>query len=190
MIPFLGVPLLLLPIHLVFLEIVVHPTSALVYENDPGGAEDLMTQPPRGRASGLLRPKDWLRPILLGIGLTIGCLAVYLLDLRTGYTAEVARGMALATMLIGQMLLVLTERSTRLPVWKQSLTDNPRLIPILGGTVLMMLAMLYVPPLALAFRVAPPTLVHLTEAFAVAAICTLWLEPFKRVWVDSSKKSA
>ena len=72
-----------------------------------------MTQPPRGRASGLLRPKDWLRPLLLGIVLTVGCLAVYLIDLHNGYAVEVARGMALATMLTGQLLLVLTERSTR-----------------------------------------------------------------------------
>jgi Ca2+-transporting ATPase len=179
-IPFFGVPLLLLPIHLVWLELIVHPTSALVYENDPGGAEDLMTEPPRGRASALLRREDVLRPILLGATLTVGCLAVYLLDLANGFSADVARGMALATMLSGQMLLVLTERSTRIPLWKQSFTDNPRLIPILAGTVAMMLAMLYIPPLSVAFRVAPPTLAHLSEALVVAAFCTLWLEPLKR----------
>ncbi len=139
-----------------------------------------MTQPPRGRASSLLRRKDWLRPAFLGIALTIGCLAVYLLDLQHGYSVEVARGMALATMVIGQMLLVLTERSTRLPVWKQSLTDNPRLIPILAGTIVLILAVLYIPPFALAFRVAPPTPTHLAEALGVALLCTLWLEPFKR----------
>lgn len=179
-IPFFGLPLLLLPIHLVWLELIVHPTSALVYENDPGGAQDLMTQPPRGRAKNLLRPKDWIRPLFLGVALTAGCLGVYFFDLRSGLTVETARGMALATMLIGQMLLVLTERSTRLPVWRQSLTDNPRLIPILAGTLAMMLAMLYVPPFAVAFKVAPPAPVHLTEALAVAALCTLWLEPLKR----------
>ena len=179
-IPFFGVPLLLLPIHLVWLELIVHPTSALVYENDPAGASDLMTQPPRGRAGGLLRPKDWVRPILLGTVLTVGCLAVYLGDLQSGLGVEVSRGMALATMLAGQMLLVLTERSTQLPVWKQSFSDNRRLIPILAGTLAMMLAMLYVPPFALAFKVAPPTIAHLAEAAGVAALCTLWLEPFKK----------
>ncbi len=182
-IPFFSVPLLLLPIHLVWLELIVHPTSALVYENDPAGAQDLMTQPPRGRASELLRRKDWVRPLLLGVALTIGCLAVYLFDLRDGFSVEVARGMALTTMIAGQMLLVLTERSTQLPIWEQSFTDNPLLIPILAGTLAMMVAMLYVPPLALAFKVAPPTIAHLGEALGVAALCTLWLEPFKKARV-------
>ena len=180
-IPFFGVPLLLLPIHLVWLELIVHPTSALVYENDPAGAHDLMTEAPRGRAGELLRRSDWVRPVLLGVTLTIGCLAVYLLDLQSGLGVEVSRGMALATMLAGQMLLVLTERSTRIPVWKQSFTDNRRLVPILAGTLAMMLAMLYIPPFALAFKVAPPTIAHLGEALCVAAFSTLWLEPFKTI---------
>lgn len=179
--PFFDVPLLLLPIHLVWLELIVHPTSALVYENDPGGADDLMTQPPRGRAANLMRRRDWARPAALGLTLTAGCLAMYFTALHGGAAAETARGVALATLVAGQLLLVLTERSTREPVWRQPLTSNPRLLPILGGTACMLLAMLYVPGLATAFRVAPPDLVHLLAAFGVAAVCTLWLEPFKRM---------
>ncbi|HKU66246.1 MAG TPA: cation-translocating P-type ATPase [Candidatus Baltobacteraceae bacterium] len=179
-IPFFGVPLLLLPIHLVWLELIVHPTSALVYENDPAGAHDLMTEPPRGRAGELLRRTDWVRPILLGVALTVGSLAIYFLDLQGGLGVDVARGVALACMLAGQMLLVLTERSTQIPVWKQSFTGNRRLLPILAGTLAMMLAMLYIPAFALAFKVAPPTIGHLGEALGVAVLCTLWLEPFKK----------
>ncbi len=179
-IPVFGAPLLLLPIHLVWLELIVHPTSALVYENDSGDPGELMAEPPRDAHAGLLRRSDWLRPVLLGSALTVGCLAVYFADLHRGYGVEIARGMALATMLFGQMLLVLTERSTQLPVWKQPVKNNPALLPILGGSVVMMLVMLYVPPLAAAFRVAAPTPAHFLESLAVAALCTLWFEPFKR----------
>ncbi len=179
-IPLFGAPLLLLPIHLVWLELIVHPTSALVYENDAGDRAELMSEPPRDPHAGFLRQRDWLRPVLLGCALTVGCLAVYFFDLHHGYGVEVARGMALATMLFGQMLLVLTERSTHLPVWKQPVKNNPVLLPILGGSVVMMLVMLYVPPLAAAFRVGAPTPVHFLESLGVAALCTLWFEPFKR----------
>ncbi len=179
-VPVFGAPLLLLPIHLVWLELIVHPTSALVYENDSGDTQELMSEPPRDAHAGFLRRSDWLRPVLLGCALTVGCLAVYFFDLNHGYGVETARGMALATMLFGQMLLVLTERSTQLPVWKQSVKNNPVLLPILGGSLVMMLLMLYVPPLAVAFRVAAPTPGHFLEALAVAALCTLWFEPFKR----------
>ena len=178
--PFFNVPLLLLPVHLVWLELIVHPTSALVYENDPGGANDLMTQPPRGLSANLMRRRDWSRPVALGLTLTAGCLAMYFAALHTGVAAETARGIALTTLLVGQMLLVLTERSTREPVWRQSLLANPRLLPILAGTLCMLLAMLYVPALAAAFRLAPPHVLQFLAAAGVAALCTLWLEPFKR----------
>ncbi|HET9029780.1 MAG TPA: cation-transporting P-type ATPase [Candidatus Aquilonibacter sp.] len=180
LIPLLNVPLLLLPIHLVWLELIVHPTSALVYENDPGGEEDLMTQPPRGRTAGLMRLADWVRPLLLGFTLFLGCFGVYFIELRQGVPVEVARATGLLTMLFGQMLLVLVERSAKTPVWRLSLTNNPRLLPIPGGTIVMILVMFYVPALARAFRVAPPSIDHLLLALGIAALCTLWYEPFKR----------
>jgi Ca2+-transporting ATPase len=185
-IPFFGVPLLLLPIHLVWLELIVHPTSALVYENDPGSVRELLSEPPRKRGAPILRSTDWIRPLLLGCALTVGCLAVYLFDLGHGYSAETARGMGLATLLVGQMLLVLTERSTRLPIWRQPFKNNVAIAPILLGSILMMIVMLYVHPLANVFSIAAPTPVHLLESVAVAAVCVLWLEPFKMASRGSS----
>lgn len=179
-IPIFGLPLLLLPVHMIWLELIVHPTSALVYENDPAGAEDLMTQPPRGRASGLLRKKDWIRPLMIGTTLVVAVLAVYLYELRSGEAVEVARGLGLATMLFGQTLMVLSERSSTIPVWRQSLTNNALLLPILGGTAVMILAMFYVPALAEAFHIAALSPVHLLMTAALAMLATLWLEPFKR----------
>ncbi len=179
-IPLWGLPLLLLPIHLVWLEIVVHPTSALVYENEGADDPQLMLRPPRGRKTALMRPKDWVRPLLLGSTLAIACLFVYIFEASHGETIAMARGMTLVTMLGGQMLLVLTERSTSVPMWRQSLTENPRLLPILIGTMLSLVAILYVPPVADIFRVSPPNTLHFAQALALAAISTLYLEPFKR----------
>lgn len=179
-IPLVGLPLFLLPIHLVWLELIVHPTAALVYEDDPADAHDLMKEPPLHRTRNPLRRKDWVRAILLGATLTLGTLAVYVFDLRHGATPEIARAMALATLMTGQLLLVITERSTRIPAWKQTFSKHVRLLPILAGTAVMLLAMLYVPPFAAAFRVAPLGFEQLAQAIGIAALCTLWLEPFKR----------
>ncbi len=177
-IPALGIPLLLLPVHMVCLELIVHPTSALVYENDPGG-EDVMTQAPRGGATGLLRRGDWLRPMSLGVTLVLATIGLYIYALDAQLGEEHARGIALATLLLGEMLIVLAERSATQPLWRQSLTENPRLLPILGATVAFILAMLYVPALAAVFRVAPPTAAQFSIAAGIAVLATLWHEPFK-----------
>jgi hypothetical protein len=62
LVPLVGAPLFLLPVHLVWLELIVHPTSALVFENDPA-APGLMRRAPRLRNAGLLQACDWARPL-------------------------------------------------------------------------------------------------------------------------------
>jgi Ca2+-transporting ATPase len=53
LVPLLGMPLLLQPIHLVWLELVVHPISALVFQSD-SALPGVMRQPPRNPRSPML----------------------------------------------------------------------------------------------------------------------------------------
>jgi len=48
--PSIGMPLVLLPIHLVWLELIVHPVSAIVFQAEPAAA-DIMSRPPRDPAA-------------------------------------------------------------------------------------------------------------------------------------------
>ena len=56
-VPALGMPLLLLPVHLVWLELVVHPVSALLFEGEPA-APDVMARPPRPPGSPLMPRRE------------------------------------------------------------------------------------------------------------------------------------
>ena len=106
--PLLGAPLLLLPIHLVWLELVVHPVSALLFQGDPAPA-DLMRRPPRDPAAPLLPRRGSARSLASGALLTAAVFAIYLVELGRGETW--ARGLALATLLAGTQLLVIAERA-------------------------------------------------------------------------------
>jgi Ca2+-transporting ATPase len=105
--PILGMPLLLLPIHLVWLELVVHPVSALLFQ---GGAPpaDLMTRPPRDPRAPMLVRGAVIRSSISGALLTAAVLVVY--GSRLGSGADDARGVALATLILGYQALVLVER--------------------------------------------------------------------------------
>jgi Ca2+-transporting ATPase len=95
LIPLVGAPLFLLPVHLVWLELIVHPTSALVFENDPA-APGLMRRAPRLRNAGLLQAGDWARPLALGVALSVGVIVLYLWALHAGAPTDAARSLALA----------------------------------------------------------------------------------------------
>ncbi len=50
-----GLPLVLAPLHIAFLELVIDPACSIVFEAEEGAA-DLMQQPPRGRRTPAVRP--------------------------------------------------------------------------------------------------------------------------------------
>ncbi len=177
-VPLVGSPLLLLPIHLVLLEIIVHPTASLVFEAEPA-PRDVMRRGPRRTGEGIVSLHDALRPLLSGISLTAGVLVLYFWWLSHRPSVEEARGVALATLVLGQSLLVLTERSRVLPAWKILSVRNRVLPVVLGMTMSGLLAVLYIPPLARLLSLAPFAGVDWLLVVGVASVTAMWTELMK-----------
>jgi Ca2+-transporting ATPase len=177
-IPLVGAPLLLLPIHLVWLELIVHPTASLVFEADPPDP-DLMRRPPRRPGAGLLARKDVVRTLAEGSMLFGGVLAVYLLALARDVPEHQARAMGLATLILGQVMLVLMERAPETPVWRLTWRTNRALPAVLGATIASLLVALYVPPLTALLKLAPLPLSAWGIVCAAVLVATLWREPVK-----------
>ena len=179
-IPFLGAPLLLLPVHLVWLEIVVHPTSSLVFEADPP-PPDIMRRPPRtSSAAELITLADLRRPVLLGVTLTVAVLGLYLADLGRGSQVEHARALALTALLCGQLFLVLVTRSPQRAFWRTPAAGNRALPLVVGGAAVSLVAVLQIPVFARFFEVAPLDPLEWAAALGIAVLATLWSEPLKR----------
>ncbi|MGZ3510072.1 MAG: cation-translocating P-type ATPase [Vulcanimicrobiaceae bacterium] len=176
-VPLLRAPLLLLPVHLVWLEIIVHPTSALIFEADPA-KPNTMQRPPVDPRQGLLRADDWQRPLAIGAVLSLAVIVLYVWGLRS-LDSHAARALAMTTMIVGQTLIVLTERAAG-PVWKLRFLENRRVVPIVLFTLLSLACALYVPQVARVLSLAPLSAHQVLLAVAVAAVATLWLEPFKK----------
>jgi Ca2+-transporting ATPase len=177
-VPLAGAPLLLLPVHLVTLELLLHPTVALVFEADPPSGT-LMRRPPRRRRVGLLRRGQVIVLLARGMGLTIAVLGLYLGALGAGWTEDAARGIAFITLVVGQFLLVLVERSDDLHVWRR-LGDNRVLPWILAATIGLLVVLEAVPPVAERVHLAAPPPSGWLLAIVVAAAATLWGEVIKR----------
>jgi Ca2+-transporting ATPase len=184
-VPLLGHPLFLLPIHLLVLELIVHPTVALVFENDPPPAS-LMLRPPRTPTAGLLDRSSW-RSVAVGLSLAIGTVAVYVGAVGG---EERARGLGFATLVLGQMALVLTERSPDRPVWRSAPWSNGRLVPILALTLAGLVVVLSVAPVARVFRMAPLGAEDWVVAGSVALVTTGWGEVLKLVRGSRARMSA
>jgi P-type Ca2+ transporter type 2C len=177
LVPIMGLPLLLWPIHLILLELIVHPMVALVFENDPPAA-DLMTRPPRKPGSGFVG-KRLLVPLVLGLTLSAAVVAVYVVAERAAMTELQARALGWGTMLLGQVMLVFVVRSPTRPIWRTSALSNRSLLPLAGAALAVLPLTVYIPPVAELVHVAPPSPELWLAAFGVAALATLWTEPIK-----------
>ena len=174
-VPLLGAPLLLLPVHLVWLELIIHPTSATVFEAEPADP-DLMRRPPRDPRESLISGRV-IAPVLAeGLLIWVGILGLYLWALNDGRSIEAARSLSLAALVCAQLLLVLQERSPERPFWEPGLGGNRALPPILASSLLSLVAMLYLPGLMAAAQMSPLALTDWPLALAVAAACTMGFE--------------
>ena len=109
-VPFLDRPLMLLPVHLLLLQLLLQPIVSLVFEADPPAA-DLMTRPPRDPRQQLAG-STFVRPLALGMVLAVAVVGSYLVTLESWPAAE-ARAFAFAVLLVGELCLVFVTRGRR-----------------------------------------------------------------------------
>ena len=92
-VPLAGYPLLYLPVHIVWLELVIHPTAILVFQ-ELSSTERLA--PTRGRRSGaIFARREWVTIGLVGALLTTLVLLAYRNSIDAGNAIEHGRAMVL-----------------------------------------------------------------------------------------------
>ncbi len=174
-VPLLGRPLLLLPIHLVVLELLLHPIVSLVFQADRA-SDDAMRRPPRP-VGDALRLRALAPAYLVGLLLAAALVAVYLVALGA-LPEDQARAVAFAALLASQPLLLLSMRSPDRPLWSSGVRWTRTLAVVVSVLVVVTVVCVSVAPVA--------DLLHL-EAFpapwwlavAAAASAAAWLEPIK-----------
>jgi Ca2+-transporting ATPase len=175
-VPLLGEPLLLLPVHLVALELLLHPVVSLVFQADPPDP-DTMRRPPRP-VGDALRLRALARPYAVGTVLAVVLLAVYLIALNA-LPEDQARALAFASLLASQPVLLLSMRSADRPMWASRRPWTRTLTVVVAVISATTVGVVYVPPLAELLHLEPFPAVWWALALAVA-ISTAWSEPFKR----------
>ena len=126
----IGLPTPLLPIHLLWINLVTDGLPALCLATDPIDP-DVMKRHPRHRSERLTN-RSFLRTMFLTGCLTAGvAFAVYLYMLKT-VTPEMARTYAFAVLVFAELLRAFGARSETKPVWRISLFTNLNLLIVVA----------------------------------------------------------
>jgi Ca2+-transporting ATPase len=174
--PLVGLPLLLLPVHLVWAELVVHPLSAVAFRGGPASAAALLDDGPEDPRAPFLPRVALVRSIVTGALLTAATLAIFFVELGSGAAEATSRAAALVTLFFGCQLVALAERGTVSPggggPWR--LPREGRFWWTWALTGLALPLSLAVPALADLLDMRPPDLASIAAAAAAGAVAVIW----------------
>ena len=176
----LGWPVMLYPLHIVFLELVIDPACSLAFENEPP-EKDLMCRPPRRPGESLFGREAVISALVQGAWVLTLLVALY------GWTlarlpAPEALTVAFAGLVLCNLALLLSNRQ-RNGVGGTLRIANPVFWTIAGVAILLLVLVIYLPPAAAMLRLVPLPVESLVVAVATAAVALAGLE--LRKWLAS-----
>jgi Ca2+-transporting ATPase len=139
-----GWSLVLGPIHVVFLELVIDPVSSIVFEAEPE-EKDVMSRPPRDPDAPLFELALLLRGLIQGAVVMIAALGIFQVGIVKAHSEEIARCMAFVTLVIGNLGLVLTNRSMTSSAVRVLMRPNRALAFVMVATLLALGLTVFVP---------------------------------------------
>lgn len=151
-----GLPLVLAPIHIAFLELVIDPACSVVFEAEEGSAK-LMQQPPRSPLERLVASQHLILSLVQGTITTVVVAGLYAWMLASGVQVPEARALAFVTLVTANAVLILSCRS-KAPGWRglfSRLSDVG--LWVFGATLLGLILITWVPAVSSAFAFATPS---------------------------------
>jgi Ca2+-transporting ATPase len=170
-------PLILLPVHIVFLELIIDPSCSLIFEAE-GPEANLMRRPPRRSDERLFSRRTIGIALMQGISVLAACLAVFLVA-RPTHAPEAARALTFATLVVAFVVVILVNRSWTRSALTMLRVPNAALGWVVLGTCGFLGVVLLVPLAQQLLHFAPLHAADLAGSIGAGVVCVLWFEVVK-----------
>ncbi len=173
-------PILLLPVHIVVLQLIIDPACSIVFEAEPPAA-DCMTRPPRSRSESPFSLHNLGPSLVQGFGIAAMLLASHALLQNWGWNESDIRSSIFAAIIGGVLLLILANRATHTPTIFNVRGHNPWMLPLLGAMVIIVGAVYFIPALRTIAGFATPHAPQLVAALAITFAIAAWLQLLRTI---------
>jgi P-type Ca2+ transporter type 2C len=126
-----GLPPILEPVHIAFLELIIDPVCSIAFESEPED-DNIMNRPPRAVSVPLLSFGTFAWCVAQGVAALIVTGALFLGSIKYGLPANQARALVFGTLIASTIALVLINRTFEASVIAAFSRPNPTLWIMLG----------------------------------------------------------
>lgn len=141
-----NTPVFLLPLHIIFLELVIDPMSSIAFEKE-AAEENLMLRPPRELNKGLFGKREIKKAIIHGTLLFLSVTAVYIFCHLIGMSERSIRTCLFSTLIINNLILVFFLISNSRSMWQTLVNKNWHLKIMVLAAIFTLTLIWFVPSL-------------------------------------------
>ena len=171
-------PLILLPAHIAFIELIIDPACSIVFEAEEE-EKDVMSRRPRNSREPLFSRQTVAVSILQGVIVLGVVLGVFFYSLNRGDSEPEVRALTFTTLIFSNLALILTNRSWSRTFIATLRFSNKALLPLLAGAVLLLAIVLYIPFFVTLFRFSSIHSLDLVVCLLAGLGSVLWFEALK-----------
>jgi Ca2+-transporting ATPase len=170
-----GTQPLFAPLHIAFLQLIIDPVCAIVFESEPE-EDDVMTRPPRDPAEPVLSRALLTRGLWQEAAALAGTAGLLLAGQWLGWGEGLLRAAVFSALVACIAAVILADRSFSAP-WRVSMRRrNPALWLALGATATLLAATLWLEPLRQLFGFEAPHTAALLAAIGLGAVLLALLQ--------------
>jgi Ca2+-transporting ATPase len=173
-------PVLLLPVHIVLLELLIDPACSIVFEAEPESA-DIMTRPPRPITASPFDAGNLTYAVIQGTGMAAVLLLGYGILVGQRFSETESRMAVFTGLVLGLFLLVLSNRDLSRPAIMSLAANNPWIKRMFAAVALLLTAVMAVPFLRGVMGFGQAGARELFAGLALLAGVGLWLETLRRL---------
>lgn len=177
---FADMPLILWPVHIVFLELIIDPACSIIFEAERE-EKNVMSRPPKDINEPFFGAKKILLSCSQGIGILFICLLVYLVGLKMGYSASGVRTLTFVTLIVSNIAVILSNRSWTSNIFTILFTPNKAVKWVVGGAVFFLMLILNIPFLLDLFQFERMGWLELLVCTAAGFSSIVWFEVYKQI---------
>ncbi len=174
----IGWPLPLLPLHLLWINLVTDGLPALALAADPI-APDVLERPPRRAQAELLNREFLVLTLFTGFLTASVALGAFAYEFYIDASVEQARDAAFTTLVFAELLRAFGARSSTRTIWQLGLFSNLKLFAIVALGFSLQYGIHHIPALQTLFSIEPMTLNQCLAWTAISFIPFLALEIIK-----------